>query len=288
MNKKRRFLTTKVVDHIQGLLFLSPWIIGFLGFLAVPLLYSLYMSFNRVQIKPTGAELTFIGIDYYREIIVNSPQLHNDLIPFLREVVIMIPIIIVFALMIAILLNQNFTGRFLFRTIFFLPVIFSTGYVVTEFITQGQGGLSFLERFDIQGQLLYYLGDNIWATALIEILNRFVLVLWYSGVQIIIFLAGRQTIPKTVYESARIDGASPWEAFWKITLPAMVPYIFLNLIYTTVDMFTFPFNPVLKIVEYSNWGFNSAFAWVYFLIILSFLGLVMFLFTRLVKVQSAR
>lgn len=288
MKRKRRFISTNVKDHIQGSLFIAPWIFGFLAFLAVPLFYSLYMSFNRVQIKPTGAEYTFVGVQYYREILVNSPQLHNDLIPFLREVLIMIPIILVFALIIAILLNQNFPGRFFFRTIFFLPVIFTTGYVVTEFITQGQGGLSFLERFDIEGQLLYYLGDSLWATTLLEILSRFVLVLWYSGVQIIIFLAGRQTISKSVYESARIDGASPWEVFWKITLPAMVPFIFLNLIYTTVNMFTFPFNPVLKIVEYNNWGFNSAFAWVYFSIILFFLGIVVFLFTRFIKVAPAR
>lgn len=285
--KKKRYLSANLKDNIEGSLFIAPWVFGFIFFLAAPLVYSLYLSFHNVKILPTGIQLRFVGIAYYREILIDSPQLHNELIPFLREVLIMIPIILIFALLIAILLNQKFTGRLFFRAVFFLPVIFTTGYVVTEFITQGQGGLGFLERFDIEGQLHFYLGDNIWTKTIVEILSRFILVLWYSGVQILIFLAGRQTISGSVYESARIDGASPWEVFWKITLPAMVPFIFLNLIYTTINMFTFPFNPVLTIVEYSNYGFNSAFAWVYFLIIALFLAIVMFVFSRITKLSPA-
>lgn len=280
---KRRRLPAHIVNNIEGSLFIAPWILGFLFFLAVPLVYSLYLSFHNVKIMPTGNQLKFVGFAYYREILIDSPQLHNELIPYLREVAMMIPIILIFALLIAILLNQRFAGRFFFRAVFFLPVIFTTGYVVTEFVTQGQGGLGFLERFDIEGQIYFYLGENVWTTTIVEILSRFVLVLWYSGVQILIFLAGRQTISGSVYESARIDGASPWEVFWKITLPGMVPFIFLNLIYTTINMFTFPFNPVLSIVEYSNYGFNSAFAWVYFSIIVIFLVIVMFLFSRIAK-----
>jgi ABC-type sugar transport system permease subunit len=203
MKFKKRILTTNVKDYIEGSLFIAPWIVGFILFLALPLGYSLYLSFHKVRMLPSGIELNFIGFAYYREILIDSTQLHNELIPFLREVVIMIPIILIFALLIAILLNQKFIGRFFFRAVFFLPVIFTTGYVVTEFITQGQGGLGFLDRFNVEGQLYYYLGENIWTKTIIEILSRFILVLWYSGVQILIFLAGRQTISGSVYESAR-------------------------------------------------------------------------------------
>src|SRR5699024_11508005 len=101
-----------------------------------------------------------------------------------------------------------------------------------------------------------------------------------SGVQILIFLAGRQTIPVSAYESARIDGASPWEIFWKITLPAMSPFIFLNLIYTVVDMFTFPFHPVIALIGTGNHVYSSAIAWIFFTIIMIFLLIVVIIFMR--------
>ena len=104
--------------------------------------------------------------------------------------------------------------------------------------------------------------------------------------QILIFLAGLQTIPGSAYESAKIDGANPWEVFWKITLPAMSPFIFLNLIYTVVDMFTFPFNPINDLIGTGNYGYNSALAWVYFLIIVLFLGVVMFIYSRINRKQG--
>jgi ABC-type sugar transport system permease subunit len=117
-------------------------------------------------------------------------------------------------------------------------------------------------------------------------MDSFVLVLWYSGVQILIFLAGRQTIPPSVYEASRIDGANPWETFWKITLPAMIPFILLNLIYTTVDLFTFPSNPILTQVNTTEYGRSSALAWIYFVIIFVFIGIILLLFSR--AFRSAR
>lgn len=231
-------------------------------------------------------QYNFNGINYYREILFNSSEFYDELIPYFQEVLIMVPIIIIFSLMIAISLNQNLRGRFLFRTIFFLPVIFSTGYLLTEFVNQGEGSLGFLDRFAVGAYLDAFLGDSSWGQPIKTLLNRFVLILWYSGVQILIFLAGRQTIPISAYESARIDGASPWEIFWKITLPAMAPFIFLNLIYTVVDMFTFPFNPIIGLIGTGNYGYSSALSWIYFVIIILFLLIVMLTFMRVSKTQK--
>src|SRR5690348_6926260 len=100
-----------MIRNIEGSIFIAPWIFGFLVFLAFPLAYSLFMSFHHVEILPTGIELKFVGLSYYREILIDSPQLHDELLPFLREAVIMIPVILIFALLIAILLNQKFSGR---------------------------------------------------------------------------------------------------------------------------------------------------------------------------------
>ncbi len=278
---KRSKLSASTIRNLEGMIFISPWFIGFLLFMAFPIVYSFYMSFHIVTIRLGEVATSFVGFKYYEEILFkDASALYNDLFPFLRQAIIMIPVIVVFSLMIAILLNQKFYGRTLFRAIFFLPVIFTTGRLIVEFIAQGEGGLSFLDQYDIKGLVEANLPKQ-WAAPVVTILSQFVLVLWYSGVQILIFLAGRQTISPSIYEAARIDGASPWEVFWKITFPGMVPFIFLNCIYTVVDLFTFPTNPVLVKINAQNYGFSSALAWIYFVIIFFFLAILIAIFAKL-------
>lgn len=277
----KRILSARTSRKLEGTLFMAPWLIGFIAFLGFPLLFSLYMSFHQVKILPKRIVYDFVGLKYYQEILFNSSALYDQLIPYFQEVVLMVPVIVIFALMIAIMLNQKLPGRFIFRAIFFLPVIFSTGAVLMSFMNQGEGSLGFLERFNVGGYIDMFLGDNSWAKPVKQVMNHFVLVLWYSGVQILLFIAGLQTISISAYESARIDGATPWEVFWKITLPAMSPFILLNLIYTVVDMFTFPSNPVISLITTGNYGYNSAMAWIYFLIIIAFLGFVILLYGRI-------
>jgi len=284
--KLSRRLEGQTLRKLEGSLFIAPWVFGFLTFVAFPLGFSLYMSFHQVKITVNSVNYTFIGLKHYREILIaNGSLLYEELFPFLRESAMMIPIILVFSLLIAILLNLKFPGRTLFRVIFFLPVIFSSGQIVQEFIAQGEGSLSIMETLRID----YYLQEYVpgaWAAPIQKVLGSFVLVLWYSGVQILIFLAGRQTLPAAVYEASRIDGSSPWSTFWKITLPGLVPYIFLNLMYTVVDLFTFPSNPIVSRVNTTNYGSSSALAWIYFTIILVFVLLTLLLYSRVDKSLS--
>ncbi|MEF3307411.1 sugar ABC transporter permease [Paenibacillus sp. GYB004] len=283
MTVKKKRLAANHIRKIEGSLFIAPWILGFFAFMAFPLGYSLYMSFHQVRILGTGIEIVPVGLKHYKYILLeNGAILYNSLFPFLRQALIMIPIILVFSLLIAIMLNQKFPGRSIFRSIFFLPVIFTTGQVVREFMTQGEGDIGFLERYNIASLVQQNL-SGAWAGPIVAVMGSFVLILWYSGVQILIFLAGRQTIGSSVYEAARIDGASPWEVFWKITLPGMTPFILLNLIYTTVDLFTFPTNPILTQISTSNYGQSSALAWIYFVIILVFLGIILGIFNKVNK-----
>jgi ABC-type sugar transport system permease subunit len=283
MTVRRRRLPAAVIRKLEGSIFIAPWIVGFLAFMAFPLGYSLYMSFHQVRILGTGIEVLPVGLKHYKYILLeNGAILYDQLFPFFRQMLIMLPIIIVFSLLVAIMLNQKFPGRAIFRSIFFLPVIFTTGQVVREFMNQGEGDIGFLERYNITALVSQNLPHS-WASPIVSIMGSFVLILWYSGVQILIFLAGRQTIGSSVYEAARIDGATPWEVFWKITLPGMVPFIMLNLIYTTVDLFTFPTNPILTQVSTSNYGQSSALAWIYFVIILVFLGIILGIFHRVNK-----
>jgi ABC-type sugar transport system permease subunit len=286
--KWSRKLENTTIRKLEGSLFIAPWVFGFLVFVAFPLGYSLYMSFHQVKITVNSVNYTFIGLSHYREILIaNGSLLYEELFPFLRESAMMIPIILVFSLLVAILLNLRFPGRTLFRVIFFLPVIFSSGQIVQEFIAQGEGSLSIMETLRID----YYLREYVpgaWVTPIQKVMSSFVLVLWYSGVQILIFLAGRQTLPASVYEASRIDGSGPWNTFWKITLPGLVPYIFLNLMYTVVDLFTFPSNPIVSRVNTTNYGSSSALAWIYFSIILTFVLLTLFLYSKVDKSLSGK
>lgn len=282
MKLSERF-STSTLRKLEGSLFIAPWIFGFFAFVAYPLGYSLYMSFYQVRITVNSVVYTYVGFKNYKEILVsNGSLLYNDLLPFLRESAMMIPIILVFSLLVAILLHIRFPARTMFRVIFFLPVIFSSGQIVQEFINQGEGSLILLEALKIDAYLHDYVPAS-WAKPIQTVLGSFVLVLWYSGVQILIFLAGRQTLSASMYEAARIDGSTPWNTFWKITLPGLVPYIFLNLMYTVVDLFTFPSNPIVSKVNTTNYGSSSALAWIYFTIILLFVGLIMLLYSRVDK-----
>ncbi|WP_438350583.1 carbohydrate ABC transporter permease [Paenibacillus sp. FA6] len=286
--KLKRKLESTTIRKLEGSLFIAPWVFGFVTFVAFPLFYSLYMSFHQVRITVDKVNYTFIGFQHYREILVaNGSLLYEELFPFLQESAMMIPIILVFSLLIAILLNMKFPGRTLFRVIFFLPVIFSSGQIVQEFIAQGEGSLSIMESLRIDSYLREYVPGS-WISPIQNVMGSFVLVLWYSGVQILIFLAGRQTLPAAVYEASRIDGSGPWNTFWRITLPGLIPYVFLNLMYTVVDLFTFPSNPIVSRVNTSNYGSSSALAWIYFSIILTVVLLTLFLYSRVNKSFSGK
>jgi ABC-type sugar transport system permease subunit len=281
-------LQGSTLRKLEGTLFITPWVVGFLAFVAFPLVFSLYMSFHRVKVTVNGIETIPNGVEYYREILfADGGLLYDDLIPFLREAAVMIPIIIIFSMLIAILLNQQFWGRTFFRIVFFLPVIFSSGQIILEFIKQGEGTLSFVESLRLDEYIVDYV-PTTWVEPINHVISSFVLVLWYSGVQILIFLAGRQTISSSVYEAARIDGADPWNTFWKITLPGLIPFIFLNLIFTVVDLFTFPSNPIISKVTTANYGLSSALAWIYFMIVLAFIGIVLLLYSRVDRAFSGK
>ncbi|MCA0755614.1 sugar ABC transporter permease [Paenibacillus sp. N4] len=278
-------LKAAMMEYVEGTIFIAPWFIGFVMFMGFPLGFSLYMSFRKVNVVATGMTSSYVGLKHYKDILLEDGSLlYNDLIPFLQKTLFMVPVIVIFALLIAIVLNQKFAGRSLFRAIFFLPVILSTGQVVSELLTQGEGALGFMSKYNVSGLISGNL-PSTWATPLIWILDSFVLILWYSGVQILIFLGGRQTISNSAYEAARIDGAGPWATFWKITLPAMTPFVFLNMIYTVVDLFTFPTNPIIMRVRDSEYGQFSALIWLYFLIISVFLIIIFILFSRATRSQ---
>jgi ABC-type sugar transport system permease subunit len=288
---KRKGISIETRDALTAYAFLSPWLIGLIAFVIYPVVYSLYMAFQDVRITGTGIVMTPNGINNFKQAFLMDNQFTVLLTAYIRETVMIVPIIVLFAMFVAIMLNFKFPGKGFFRALFFLPVIFATGQVLNEIFNQGAGGLSILDQYNIK-PLIQSNIPATFANPLIAVLDKFVLILWYSGVQVLIFLAGLQTIGKPVYEAASIDGASPWDTFWKITLPGITPFILLNAVYTIVDLSTYPFNQMLNLIvnhmKYTGYGYASAIGWIYFSIVLIMIGLIFLISRRFVHYAGER
>ena len=234
--KPRRSLRPRTRSTITGTLFFLPWLIGFFAITAYPLVYSLVICFNQVQIKPGAIELKPVGWEYFRQAFAVDTEYPTKLISSLASVLMGTPLVVVFSLVIALLLNRKFRGRTVYRIVFFLPVVIMSGPVMSELMTESSAMSINMDIMGLRSILMEL--DYGWARILLTFLNSFVRILWFCGVQIIVFLAGLQKIDRNMYEAAAIDGATAWEAFWKITLPHLRPIILLNAIYTIIEMGT--------------------------------------------------
>ncbi|HHX79857.1 MAG TPA: sugar ABC transporter permease [Acholeplasmataceae bacterium] len=293
MIKKR--LSRKTRENLIGYSFIGVWIIGFLVFMLYPLINSLIYSLSNVQITGTGIVITFQGFQNFKNIfqIEEGFSFTEALVNFIfKELIFQLPIIIVFSIIIAMLLNQKIKGRGFFRTVFFLPVIIASGPVIKELISQGAGGTNIFETYGFIAVIEDTL-NPVFAEPIIKIFSEIIIIFWFSGVQILIFLAGLQKIDKQVYEAAKVDGAGAWQSFWKITLPALMNLVFINAIYTIVLLATFSENEVIVNIKANmfnfktGYGMASAMAWIYSLTVLLIIGLLG-LFARIVSRKRRR
>ncbi|NLP49613.1 sugar ABC transporter permease [Bacillus sp. RO1] len=276
-------LSMRSKNSLTGLLFISPWILGFLLFTAYPLFYSLYLSFQKVRITTEGIQTTFVKFDNFKDAFTVDALFTQKLLTFVQELVLSVPIIIVFSLIIAILLNQPIRFRNFFRMIFFLPVIIASGPVINELISQGVTSIPSIKDYAVFETMLS--ADSLFSNVLLYLMDNLIIILWFSGVQFLIFLAALQKIDTQVYEAAKIDGASNWECFWKVTLPSIFPMIVVNTVYTIVTFSIFSLNPVIEHIQTNmfqintGFGYASALSWIYFLLIAVALGISVALLT---------
>ncbi|MBC2117269.1 sugar ABC transporter permease [Listeria booriae] len=265
------FLKRRNRDNV-GYLFILPWIVGFLIFTAFPIIYSIYLSFFKVTITTRGIQTVFVKFQNFQQAFTGDIDFLNKVWTFTKEIFIAVPLIVILALIIAILLNQDIKFRGFFRTIFFLPVIIASGPVLAKLMGQGITSIPAVKESFIY-QMALDNSDFFLAPVLIYILDNTIVLLWFSGVQILIFIAALQKMDPQAYEAAKIDGASTWEIFWKITLPSLYPMIFVNIIYTTVMYSVSTLNPVIDHIKVnmfklqSGFGYSSALSWIYFVII---------------------
>jgi len=288
----RLSLTTR--RALKGYVFIAPWLIGFALFVASPFIRSFIISFQKVDML-MGFKMSWVGIANYKEAFFVDERFVPLLLGTIRNSIIDVPIILVFSLVVAFLCNQDIRGAMFFRAIFFLPVVIASGLVVEQLFHRGVGQelVSFMRNMDVAGIIFIYFGSKA-AQFFVELMNRITLVLWRSGVQILIFLAGLQGISPTLYEAAKVDGASDWASFWKITLPMLSPIILVNVIYTIVDSYTDIFNAMLNFIKNAAFtgqfrlGYAAALGWTYFIIIFVIIAIVFFWAQRWVFYSGER
>jgi ABC-type sugar transport system permease subunit len=281
-------ITNKRRRAIIGTAFVAPWIIGFLVFSLRPMIYALYLSFQHVKVTPLGIKTEFTGWDNYKYAFVSDTTFVEKVLDYLREMVLNVPIIVTFSLIIALLINQKIKFRGVFRTIFFLPVVITSGPVINELLSQGVTTIPNIESYAMFSLIKDSLSPAI-AGPIMYLFKQIIMVLWFSGVQILIFLAGLQKVDHSLYEAARIDGASPWETFWKLTLPMLKPLIMVNFIYSVVYISTFALNKIIVMIKenmfntLTGFGYATAIAWIYFVII----ALVLAIWTGLLNMRKS-
>lgn len=268
-----------------GLLFISPWILGALIFLAYPLATSFRYALNNIRISPLGMKFNFVGYGNFTQILMSDMEFPTELIDYVVSTIISVPIIVVFALLIAIMLNQKIRGKGVFRLIFFLPVIIVSGPILGMLNAEGAGSITAIDTQAITTAIKGFLPSAL-ATPISEIFENMITILWYSGVQILIFLSSLQKIDPAMYEAAKIDGGSGWECFWKITLPTVKPMILLNCVYTIVFISNNDQNAIIELIKNAmfsgiqekGYGYASAMAWMYSIVVLLIVGLFALLF----------
>ncbi len=277
-------------EALSGYSFVALWIVGFALFTLVPLAQTLYYSLNEVQVSATGINLTFVQWQNYTRALFTDPTFSGLLIDYALQTLFALPIIVIFSLLIALFLNQKIRFKGVFRTIFFLPVVITSGPVIQELVAQGA---TTVPGLDLDSGVLAFVADlPVYLRSPIEyVLTSFILILWFSGVQILIYLAGLQKINPSTYEAAAIDGASAWESFWKITLPSLSGTTLMVAIYTVITVSHFSENPVIEYIYSQTYsvqggiGYASAMSFLFFFVLMLLLVIVYFLMTHRTRGQ---
>ncbi|MBI3960662.1 MAG: sugar ABC transporter permease [Chloroflexi bacterium] len=213
-------------EALEGIFYISPWIIGFAVFIAGPLLASLYLSFTKYNVLRPAR---FIGLENYIFAFTNDPLFLPSIGRTFYFALASVPIAMIGSLIVAILLNQKLIGTTVWRTMYFLPTltpIVAAALLWRWMLNPDVGLVNFLlGKIGITGP--GWLSSTTWAIPALVLMG-----LWASvgGSRMIIFLAGLQDVPTEMLEAAEIDGAGTWAKFWNITLPMITPTVFFNLV----------------------------------------------------------
>lgn len=297
-------MTMQGKNAISGYLFILPWIIGFTAFMAYPIFQSIRMVFSEVTMNAPmhRFDIEWIGYENLRRAFLVDPNFTQFMTEeILRMIALVIPVVI-FSFFIAVLLNQKFWGRGFVRAVFFLPVILASGVLVNletnnsllDMVSQQIQEQNAM-RANVTGVLESILVSatgaggamDTFMETIFDIINQLYNIAMASGIQILIFLAGLQAISPSIFEASSIEGATAWENFWKITFPMLSPMILVVVVYSVVDFLVRTDSSVMEHIEMNmmrlfEYGFASAMAWSYFLVIAAILGVATLIISRMV------
>jgi multiple sugar transport system permease protein len=290
--RRQRLRSLAGHEGLAGLIFISPWIVGFLAFSAIPMVASLVLSLT--DFDPRHADdVRFVGLDNYIRMFGDPAFIKASLVT-LRFAVIVVPVTLAFALGIALLVNSTLlAGRNIFRTAFYMPLqipIVASTVIWIGVLNVSNGWLD-LGLQTVGLPAIDWLNNPFWVHPALALMG-----LWGIGNMMLIFLAGLQSVPTELYDAAKVDGAGPWSTFLRITVPMISPVLFYNLIIVLIATFQyftqayvitngrgdpggetlfFNLNLFREAFQFYNMGYASALAWVLFVVVL---GLTVILF----------
>ena len=283
----RRGRRTKSYEKRQNRLgygFMLPWIIGFVIFTLVPFGATIVLSFCNVTTNVTGYNITFAGWSNYYTAFFRNTEFVPALGAFIAMVVPYTFVIIIVSFFLAYLLNKIQAGKGLMRTIYFLPVIIMSGPVMSQILdkaddavqmaqgmSSGYEGVFILEMIrSYSPQIARFMGD---------VFDQLTMILWFTGIPIVLFVSGLQRINISLYEAAKIDMANEWQILWKITIPMIKPTALVATIFTIAQLGTYDTSAIYSLIKTAtgntNGGFGiaAAYSWIYCIIVLIIIGL---------------
>lgn len=296
-NKRKQMLVAR--RNRYGYLFVAPFAIGLILFVLIPIIQSVFFSLSDIRLTMTGYELDFAGLKSYNRALFIDANVRRLIVNALIQTFTELPVVLAFSFFAALLLKNPFPGRSLARAIFFLPVIMVSGVIASidsanltlaTMMSRNTADLinGAAASFSANKMILSLFNDAIPAGILGflgQAVDGIYDVIMASGLQIIIFIGGLNTISASIYEASSIEGATAWEAFWKITFPIMGPYLLLNTVYTIINSFINIKNPLIMTIQnyllsFSEFSFGSAISWLYFGLVLIIIGIVLAILTK--------
>lgn len=276
-----------------GMMFTTPWIIGIIIFFALPLVKSVIYSFSEVTITEKGVATALLGIDNYKQVLFSDVNFTKWLKSAVVNFAYSLPIIILISLVLSLLLNQKFRGRLFFRALYFLPVIIATGGVIDLVFSLTASDMSEAGVSDSFSAGMFNVSDIIsWlnlsgdiSTYVKDIISRIFDLVWNCGIQTVLFLAGLQSVPSSLYEASKVEGATKWEEFWFITFPMLSRVTLLVTVFTMVELIisekTDMVDGIYGQMRAGIYDVTSAMLWLYFLVFGAIMGVIVLLYTRL-------
>lgn len=280
-SKKNRGINALKAKY--GWICISPWIVGLILFFISPIIQSIIYSFSSVSLEVGGMNIQFVGLKNFRYIFLENADYLDYVAQAFVKFVYSFPVIIILSLILALMLNQEFKGRILFRALYFLPVIIAAGPVLKTVLSAEQSGISNIAQDESIAMSMFNVSEIVdavglpqqLATYFVSIIDGITGLIWNCGIQTVLFIAGMQAIPTLLYEVSKVEGATKWEEFWLITFPMLGRVILLVSVFTMVELMVDPTNPLISLaysfMKSQFYGESSAMLWSYFVVI----GLIM-------------